>query len=98
MSRIISIEDSNRKNKRYKVTLDDGQVFHFGLLGASTYLEHHNKQKREAYRKRHLGNETEKHLIEHLIPSPSLYSYYLLWGDSTDLMTNINILNRLLDD
>ena len=98
MSRIVSIEDSKRKNKRYKVTLDDGQIFHFGLKGGDTYIDHKNTQKRENYRKRHLGNDTEKYLIQHLIPSPSLFSYYLLWGDSADLMTNINILNRLMDD
>jgi hypothetical protein len=98
MSRIVSIEDSKRKNKRYRVYLDDGSYYDFGLRGGNTYIDHHDKRKRENYRKRHLGNETEKHLIEHLIPSPSLYAYYLLWGGSTDLMTNINILNRLLDD
>jgi len=96
--KIIQIENSNRKNKRFKVTLDDGQIFHFGLLGANTYLEHHDNRKRDNYRKRHRGNDTERYLIETLTPSPSLFSYYLLWGDSTDLMRNIDKLNRLWDE
>ena len=96
--KIVKIETSNRKNKRFKVTLDDGQSFHFGLLGASTYLDHRNKKKRENYQKRHLGNETEKYLIETLTSSPALFSWALLWGDSTDLMKNIDKLNRLWDE
>ena len=98
MTKIISIEDSKRKKKRYKVTLDNGQIFHFGLKTGSTYIDHHDKRKKEAYRKRHLGNEIEKHLITHLIPSSSLYSYWILWGNSTDIMKNIDELNKLMDD
>ena len=98
MPRIVSIEDSRRKTKRYRVYLEDGSHYDFGLKGGNTYIDHKNKQKRENYRKRHLGNDTEKYLIQHLIPSPSLFSYYLLWGDSADLMTNINILNSLMND
>ena len=98
MTKIISIENSKRKNKRFKVTLDDGQIFHFGLKGGNTYIDHHDKQKRENYRKRHLGNEIEKHLITHLIPSSSLMSYWILWGPSTDIMKNIDILNKMWDE
>ena len=98
MTKIISIENSARKNKRYRVYLDDGSYYDFGLKEGNTYIDHHDKQKREAYKKRHLGNETEKHLIEHLIPSPSLYAYYLLWGPSTDIMKNIDILNKMWDE
>jgi hypothetical protein len=96
--KIVKIETSNRKNKRFKVTLDDGDVYHFGLLGASTYLEHGNKRKRDNYRKRHRGNDIERYLIETLTPSPALFSWALLWGDSTDLMKNIDKLNRLWDE
>jgi hypothetical protein len=96
--KIIQIENSNRKNKRFKVTLDDGQNFHFGLLGANTYLEHHDNRKRDNYRKRHLGNDTERYLIENLIPSAALFSYWIIWGDSTDLIRNIEKLNELFAD
>ena len=98
MSRIVSIEDSKRKNKRYRVYLDDGSYYDFGLKGGNTYVDHHDKRKRENYKKRHLGNEIEKHLITHLIPSSSLMSYWILWGPSTDIMKNIDLLNKMWDE
>ena len=92
---IISVEPSRRKMKRLKVTMDDGKEYHFGLDGGSTYLEHTDKTIRENYRKRHLGNETERRLIENLVPSPALFAYYLLWGPYTDLDQNVKHLNNL---
>ena len=62
------------------------------------HIDHHDKKKRDNYRRRHVANETENHLIEHLIPSPSLYAYFLLWGNSTDIMKNIDDLNKSMDD
>jgi hypothetical protein len=93
--KIIQIDNSNRKNKRFKVTLDTGEIYHFGLLGASTYLEHRDKRKRDNYRKRHLGNDAERYLIENLIPSAALFSWALLWGNTTDLIKNIKKLNKM---
>jgi len=92
---IISIKESRRKNKRFKVLMDDKREFHFGLDGGSTYIDHGDEKKRFHYRKRHLANETEQQLIENLIPSPSLLAYYLLWGPHTDLQKNIDYLNGL---
>ena len=93
---INDINYSKRKTKRYIVYLDDGTKYDFGLRGGSTYIDHYDKKKRDAYRRRHLGNKQEHYLITHLIPSPALFSYYLLWGDSISLTTNINKLNSLL--
>ena len=90
---IISVVPSRRKNKRFKATMDDGREFHFGFDGGSTYLDHKDKAKRDNYRKRHMANETERRLIENLVPSPALFSYWLLWGDYTDLQKNIDDLN-----
>ena len=41
------------------------------------------------------ANEKEQNLIENLIPSPSLFSAYILWGWSTDIKENIKYLNNL---
>lgn len=92
---IISIESSPRKNKRYRVHLKNGQKIDFGLKGGSTYIDHGDKVKRKNYWARHLGNPIEKRLIEGLIPSPALFSAYLLWGESKSLKENIKKLNRL---
>ena len=74
----------------------NGKKYNFGLKGGSTYLDHKDKIKRDNYRRHHLGNPKEKQLIEGLTPSPALFSYYILWGDSTDININIRKLNKLI--
>ncbi len=76
---IIDIENSSKKNKRYRITMDNGKFYDFGYRYGSTYIDHHDLTKRMNYLKRHLGNKNEKELIENLVPSPALFSYYLLW-------------------
>jgi hypothetical protein len=66
----------------------------FGAENGHTFLDHHDLKKRENYRKRHLANKTEKERIENYIPSPATFSYYLLWGDSDDLLENIIQLQK----
>lgn len=92
--KIVSLEKSNRKDKKYKVEMSDGKEYHFGLKNAITYVEGATKQKRDAFLARHLNNPLEKKLIENLVPSPALFSVYLLWN-TNDLDENIKILNRL---
>jgi len=92
--KIVSLEKSNRKDKKYVVLLDDGKSYHFGLKNAITYVEGATKQKRDAFLARHLNNPLEKKLIENLVPSPALFSTYLLWN-TPSLDENVKILNRL---
>jgi hypothetical protein len=98
--KIISISESPKKNKRFRVYLDDGRYFDFGLKDykEGTYIDHHIKQKRLNYISRHLANYNEKKLIDNLIASPALFSMMLLWGESTNIYENINILNEFLAD
>jgi hypothetical protein len=93
--KIIKLINSPKKNKRYRVYLDNGEHYDFGLDTGSTYIDHRDKQKRENYRARHMGNLSEKYLIENLIPSPALFSYWLLWGDSVLLEQNLKNLNKM---
>ena len=92
--KIVSLEKSNRKDKKYVVLLDDGKSYHFGLKNSITYVEGATKEKRDAFLARHLNNPLEKKLIENLVPSPALFSVYLLWN-TNDLDKNVKILNRL---
>ena len=92
---IVDIKPSPLKTKRYRVFLDNGNYYDFGLKAGSTYLEHKDIFKRKAYWKRHYANPTEQILIDNLIPSPALFSARLLWGHSSDLYDNINHLNNL---
>ncbi len=111
MVKIIDINQSNRKSKKYVATLDDGNRIHFGLKFSETYLDidavktapqhrwsddHKDKEKRSNYLKRHIGNEMEKYLITNRIVSPATLSALVLWGPTTDLNKNVEILNRKL--
>ena len=98
--KIISISESPKKNKRFRVFLDDGRYFDFGLkdFKDGTYIDHHDKQKRLNYISRHLANYNEKKLIDSITPSAALFSMMLLWGESTDLYENIEILNEFLPE
>ncbi len=83
------------KTKKYRAIMSVGSKIDFGLKGSSTYLDHHDKTKRHNYRVRHLANDREKYLIQNVIPSPALLSFYLLWN-TENLEHNILYLNQLL--
>lgn len=91
---IVKFEDSPIKTKRYRITMDDGKHYDFGLKGGSTYIDHGDAVKRTNYLKRHLASEKERYLIKHYIPSPALFSAQILWGWSTDINENIKYLNN----
>jgi hypothetical protein len=93
--KIVSLEKSTHKNKKYKVVLSDGSVYHFGLKNSKTFVEGATKQTRDAFLARHLNNPLEKDLIEKMTPSPALFSVYLLWA-TPSLEMNIKLLNSLL--
>ena len=92
----INIIKSSRQNKRFRIIMDDGRYFDFGLLNGQTYIDHHNQIKRTNYLKRHTSNEKEKYLIDNLIPSAALFSAKILWGKFKTINKNINELNKLL--
>jgi hypothetical protein len=71
------IKPSTRINKRYEITMDNNKKYNFGLKNGQTYIDHHNKIKRQNYLKRHYLNPNETHLIKNLIPSPALFSYMI---------------------
>ncbi len=92
--KIIKLVNSPLKNKRFRVYLDTGKYYDFGLKTGSTFIDHKNVIKRNNYIKRHYANKTEKYLIDNLIPSPSLFSLMILWT-SPNISDNIKILNDL---
>jgi len=79
----MKIQPSSRKGKRFMVTFSNGKTVHFGLEGGKTYIDEGNKDKREAYLKRHQARENWDDPY-----SAGALSRWLLWGDSTDLETN----------
>ena len=83
----LQILKSDKELKKYKAifTKDDGKTktIHFGASGYDDYTTHHDKDRRRLYRQRH-----EKDLKGNPITAGYL-SYYILWGNSTDIRTNI---------
>lgn len=92
---IIKIQKSPIKNKRFRVYMDNGKHYDFGFDGGNTFIDHKDPVLKKNYLKRHLGNPIERELISNLVPSPALFSAFLLWGKYTDLQKNIDYLNNL---
>jgi len=99
---IVEHGKSSKPNKRFYVKLDNGEIFDYGYRNpetgktGKTYIDGATKKQRENYWKRHLGNKREHYLITNLIPSPALFSAFLLWGISSDFYKNFDHLNDLL--
>lgn len=95
--KILHIADSPLKTKRFRVFLDNEKHYDFGVKDKhETYIDHKDKERRERYRIRHLNNKNEHPFISNIIPSASLFSFYILWGDTTSIEKNINKLNKKL--
>jgi len=87
---------SNKKNKRYVIVFNN-KKYHFGQSGSHTYIDGATDLERDNYRKRHYANKTEKYNIDNLIHSPSLFAYYILWGESHDIHKNLKSLNKRMN-
>jgi hypothetical protein len=95
---ILEVVSSPLPFKRYRATVKTARgikTYDFGLKGGHTYIDGASDQQRTNYMLRHRGNSVEEQLIDHLVPSPSLLSAYLLWGKYRTLKQNIIRLNAL---
>jgi hypothetical protein len=82
--RLVRVVVSPLKTKKYRAEFDNGTHTDFGAAGMSDYTQHHDKERRERYRARHRRD------LETADPTRAGFlSYYILWGDSTNLQTNI---------
>lgn len=98
--RISGLRLSKKKDKRYIIYITDGKEvksYNFGQKGGSTFIDHGDEAKRQAYLARHLANKNEKELVDNLIPSPALFSTMLLWGTNKSLSENVAILQKMFD-
>ena len=82
------VKKSDKAGKKYVAifTKDDGKIkkTYFGSAGMDDYLKTKDKEQRKRYRSRHAKDLNTKD------PTRAGYlSYYLLWGESTSLTTNI---------
>ena len=89
------IEKATAKNKKWKAIFYDDQgkklkSSNFGDTRYEDYTIHKDKERRERYRARH-----KKYLKNGDYSKPSHLSYYLLWGDSSSLKTNISNYKKM---
>ena len=80
----LVVSKSDRKGKKFKAvfTYDDGKTktTHFGAKGMEDYTTHKDKERRARYRKRH-----KKDLKTKDYTRAGYLSYYILWGEETNL-------------
>ena len=91
MTKLQILKSDNPKKKWKAVfTKDDGKTktIHFGASGYQDFTQHKNLERRRLYRQRHLKDLKGD-------PMRAGYlSYYILWGDSTSLHTNIRAFKK----
>tara|TARA_R110002167_G_scaffold312989_1_gene518704 strand:+ start:256 stop:564 length:309 start_codon:yes stop_codon:yes gene_type:complete len=85
----VIIKKSDKPQKKYMAVFTDSdngksKTTHFGAAGATDYLQSKEKDRRDRYRSRH-----KKDLNTRDPTRAGYLSYYILWGDSTSLRTNI---------
>ena len=76
------LEISDRKNKRFMITLDDNSIIHFGQYpykGRGAYIDHHDEKIKSAWQARHSKIMKDGEPAYLNIYSPEYYSWHLLW-------------------
>lgn len=90
--RLVKVVASEKKDKKYKAVFErtnDSEskartrTIHFGAVGYQDYTQHHDKERRAAYRKRHAKDNI------HQPDSAGSLSYWVLWGESTSFRDNL---------
>jgi len=93
--KLLSIKPSDRKEKRYvaefcqckgesKCKSEERKKTHFGYKGGSTYIDHKDDKKKDAYIARHKVNENWSDPT-----SAGALAFHILWGPTTSLRENI---------
>ena len=86
--KLLSVTPSQKPEKKLdaKFETDTGRtkVVSFGAAGMEDYTKTHDKEQRARYLKRHSANEDWNKK-----DSPGALSRWILWGESTSLLKNI---------
>ncbi len=87
--KLISVKKTDKGNFKYEATFKNKKTertktTRFGYRPMKDYTQHKDKDRRKNYRSRHA-----KDLRTNDPTRAGYLSYYLLWGDSTSLRSNI---------
>jgi len=88
---LVEVYPSDKPGKKYtaKFVLNDKvKLIHFGAKGYEDYTTHKDKKRRDQYRARHAKDNLTNPM------SPGALSWFILWGDSTDINRNISAYRR----
>lgn len=88
------VKKSDKPGKKYMAIFTDSssgrqKTTNFGASGATDYLISKDKDRRARYRSRH-----KKDLKTRDPTRAGFLSYYLTWGDSTSLRTNVSTYKK----
>jgi hypothetical protein len=88
--KLDKIETSKAKGKRLVAIFSNpNKTVNFGSLGANTYIDGASKITRENYIKRHRVNENWTKP-----DNAGSLSRFILWGDSTNIKSNIDAFKK----
>ena len=89
MVKLTRIIKSPRKGKKFRAEFDNGTHTDFGDATMQDYTQHADIDRRTNYRARHKRDLSTRD------PTRAGYlSYYILWGDSTDMSRNVSDYKR----
>ena len=77
-----TLEVSNKKNKRFQITLSNGTNIHFGqwpFNGRGAFIDHKDEKVKKAWQARHSKILIDGEPAYLNIYSPEYYSWHLLW-------------------
>ena len=78
----VLLDYSNRKGKKYVVTLSNGKKVHFGSTKYADYLIHQDKERRDRYLTRSKNIRNKQGELTYNNPeSANFWSVYLLWPE-----------------
>ena len=75
---LVSVRPSDRKDKKYVATFDDGTKTHFGAKGMSDFTLHRDEERKARYIARHRVNEDWTNP-----KSAGTLSRWILWNKPT---------------
>jgi len=85
----FKLEKATDKVHKWVGIFDDTKRVPFGAYGMSDYTIHKNKLRRDRYLQRHRAREDWTNPM-----TAGALSKHILWGESTDLETNVRLFKK----
>lgn len=90
--KLLRVVHARNPAKKLRAEFSDGKSVEFGSAGMDDYTITGDRAQRERYRARHKSD-----LLTDDPRRAGFLSYYLLWGESTDLGRNIATYKRMFN-